>query len=162
MKKKDVFKLRLMWQIYGKFAWFVIIYMVCSTFLYDLVNDFAFFNAGAGVLSCNILWQGLALSFVASLIDILFLTDKIIRNLSGIWRYILAFAVTLAVILLWVIAFQWIGSEKSNYIVFALIFGAVYAVVFFVGVWLSKRLESWMYNQLLAEYKSNLKGVDKN
>lgn len=158
MKTNCVFKLNIVTHAFTKFIWFVLIYMVCSMFFDGSGNsDMAFFSAGLGMLSSSILWKGLILCFILAQIDIVFLTDKHINDLSAARRYLFSFAGTSIVVIIWVCLFHWVGTNTSNYVTFTIIFLIVYSIVFFLGIWLSIRLESHMYNKLLAEYKANIK-----
>ncbi len=154
-KKKTVFDYAA--QILMIFGLMVLFLSVCSYFAGDDgKNHSTLFSLGAEGMSMASLVQMLGLSVLTTFIRALFLSDRILKKLSATARTIGMIISCIAVIIVFVILFDWFPSDNVlAWILFALSFGVCFTLSLCITISRQKK-----ENEAMAKALERLKNED--
>jgi hypothetical protein len=105
-ERKTIFD--YMGQLFATYGIIVLIFVVFSAVIGEGAGEYSsLFRLGRGGLTLSSLLQLLLLALTVSLSQILFLTDRIIKNMSIVFRYVLFFLVIMIAMVIMAVLFAW-------------------------------------------------------
>ena len=99
-------------KLLSTFAAIILVFMVLTAFIGNGAKEkSSLFMLGNQGLSLSTLIQLFALSLAVCLLNVIFLTDALFKNMGIILRYVLFFILTMAVLAVFSLVFHWIPNE---------------------------------------------------
>ena len=141
-------------QVFATYGVIIAIFIMLGCTVGEESVDYStLFEYGNQGFSRATLIQLFAVSIVVSIGQILFLTDKWIKNLSILIRSALFFAAVILAITIFIIVFEWFPIEDPKaWICFLLSFSGCSFIGVVIGI-LREKLENEKMNQALKKYR---------
>ena len=138
-------------KLLSTFAAIILVFMVLTAFIGNGAKEkSSLFMLGNQGLSLSTLIQLFALSLAVCLLNEIFLTDALFKNMGIILRYVLFFILTMAVLAVFSLVFHWIPNEIKYWLgVFACFLVSTITSIF-VSKLLSKKEDEKLNSALKA------------
>lgn len=152
--KKNIFD--YLCQVFAIFGVIVTIFIVFTILIGDGTGEYStLFSLGRTGLTIETLLQLLLLAIIITVLQNVFLTDRLIKNLSIVLRYVLFFLSVMIAIIIMVKLFGWFPlDEVSAWIGFFISF-ALSTLISITLTRISERMENKKMKDALERYNKN-------
>lgn len=142
-------------QLFATFGIIVTIFMVFSLVIGEGTGEYSsLFRLGREGLTLPSLLQLLLLSLILTVCQILFLTDKVIKNLSLVLRYVFFFLVIMVAMVIMAAVFAWFPVDDGTAWFGFFISFAISMFISVILTRLEEKTENDKMQKALEEYRS--------
>lgn len=144
-------------QVFATFGMIVLIFIILGIVVGEQIRMYSsLFEYGKGGLSMSTLVQLFVFAIIISAGQVLFLTDKWIKNMPIIWRNVCFFSVVIIVLTSFCIKFQWFPiTDRKAWIGFIVSFLVCSAIGIIISR-IKEKAENKKMAQILDKWKKDI------
>lgn len=140
-------------EIFIIFSVMVLFISISGVVMGDYASKYSLYQLGNKGIAYETLFQILAIAIMISVLEIVFISEKIIKNLMTLWRTILFLASILLVMIGFILIFDWFpATDPLPWISFLISFGGCF-IISSIFMIIKTRVDNEKYDRLLSEYK---------
>lgn len=135
------------------FSVMVLFISISGIVMGEYASEYALYQLGNKGIAFETIFQILAIAIMISVLQIVFMSEKIIKNLMTLWRTILFLASILFVMIGFILTFDWFpATSPLPWISFLISFGGCF-IISTIFMIIKTKVENEKYDRLLSVYK---------